>query len=347
MTGMSVATRRKSAVRKLVRYGAAVALMAVGACARNENPSNAVVPEPEPAVTSYAIGPNQTSVGSATVYVTRQGDTLLDIARQYDLGYTQLITANRGIDPWKPGIERQIVIPGYYLVPNVPRRGIVINLAQQRLYYFPPGGNTVETFPIGVGVEGWVTPLGATKIVEKEDHPTWHPPPSIRAEDADLPSVVPPGPDNPLGDYAFRLTWPAYLIHGTNKPYGIGRNVSHGCVHLYPEDMAHLFQEIPVGTPVRVIDREVEAAWIGPDLYVAVFPNKEQTEALDTDAPVPPILPKELKQQVKEAAGSRAGFVDWAAVETAARERTGIPVRVTRLTEDVTNKSLPLADSRP
>jgi L,D-transpeptidase ErfK/SrfK len=222
-----------------------------------------------------------------------------------------------------------VILPAYYLLPEVPRRGIVINLVQHRLFYFPPGGNAVETFPIGVGVQGRSTPLGITRITRKEVHPVWHVPSSIRAEQPDLPGEVGPGPDNPLGDYAMALGWPSYLIHGTNQPYGVGRNVSHGCIHLYPEDMAHLFSEVAVGTPVRVIDHEVATAWIGNDLYVAVFPNKRQAEALSIRDALIPDIPPDLTKQVKKAALGHRTRVDWRAVATAGRDRTGIPLRVT------------------
>jgi len=278
---------------------------------------------------AYVLAPGQVSIGAAAVYRTRPDDTLLDIARRYDLGYTQLVAANRNIDPWLPGTGREVALPAAYILPDVPHDGIVINLSQHRLFYFPKGSNSVETFPIGVGVQGRTTPLGVTRVTGKEAHPVWVPPPSIRAEEPDLPPIVAAGPDNPLGDYALTLGWPRYLIHGTNKPDGVGRNVSHGCMHLYPEDMARLFAEVPIGTPVRVIDQEVAAAWLGGALYVAVFPNKQQADQLDLREPVAAVAPANLKERIRHAAGSRAAQVDWSAVEAAARDRTGMPIRIT------------------
>jgi len=278
---------------------------------------------------SFPLAPNQTAVGDVGHYTTRYEDTLLDVARGNDLGYTQLITANRGIDPWLPGKGHRIAVPQFYILPDGPRRGIVINLAEQRLFYFPPGGQTVETFPIGVGVQGWVTPLGATRIVDKQTHPAWYPPASIRAEKPELPNYVAPGPDNPLGDYAMRLGWRSYLLHGTNKPFGVGRNVSHGCVRLYPEDIDHLFHEVSVGTPVRVINQEVEAAWIDNQLYVAVFPNKTQTDQIDVEEKMTPVLPTNLLARVKAVAGEQANRVDWDRVKQVGMERTGMPTLVT------------------
>ena len=288
------------------------------------------VVEPEHVPPVYRVQAQDRVIGGTDTYVVREKDTLLDVARDYDFGYTQLITANRGIDPWAPPVGHPVTLPGRYLLPDVPRKGIVINLVQHRLFYFRDDG-AVETFPIGVGVEGHTTPLGVVKITRKEVHPVWHVPPSIRTEDPDrpLPATVRPGPDNPLGDYAMQMGGTSFLIHGTNKPYGVGRNVSHGCIHLYPEDIEKLFKEVKVGTQVRIIDQEVLTAWINGDLYVAVFPNKSQAEALDVNMPVSNDLPPTLKEQITQAAAGHKAKINWAEVEQVGRERTGIPVRVT------------------
>jgi L,D-transpeptidase ErfK/SrfK len=214
---------------------AILSLALLGGCAetdqhaplRPRGPEQGALVEPDRAPAIYKIGPSDRAVGGTASYIVRDQDTLLDIARDYDLGYTQLIAANRGMDPWVPPAGKTVALPARYLLPDGPRKGIVINLVQHRLYYFPDE-NTVETYPIGVGVEDHNTPLGVTKITKKEVHPVWHVPKSIRAEDPDLPANVPPGPDNPLGDYAMQMGGSAFLIHGTNKPYGVGRNVSHG-----------------------------------------------------------------------------------------------------------------------
>jgi L,D-transpeptidase ErfK/SrfK len=279
----------------------------------------------------FSLAPGQTAIGELTTYVTRHADTLIDIARRYDLGYTQLVAANRGIDPWLPGAGRRIALPSRYILPDGPRRGIVINLVQQRLYYFWPDGRKVETHPIGVAVQGWSTPSGTTRVVAKQFRPSWYPPPSIRKEQPDLPQMVPPGPDNPLGDYALQLGWPGYLIHGTNKPDGVGRNSSHGCIRLFPEDIEWLFSAVSVGTPIRVVNEEVQAAWIGNELYVAIYPNKDQAQQLDTGEPMTAATPPRLKKRVAAAAGAgRLDRIDWHEVERAGQDRTGMPVRVTR-----------------
>ena len=165
----------------------------------------------------------------------------------------------------------------------------------------------MESCPIGAGAEAGMTPRGTTKVVGKVVKPAWYVPKSIRKEQPDLPAMVPAGPDNPLGDYAFRLGWPSYLIHGTNKPYGIGRNVSHGCIHLYPEDIEKLFGEVPIGTPVRVIDDQMRLAWVDGELYLALAPTHAQIDQISQNQPMQPSVPKDLHARVLAAAGDQAG----------------------------------------
>lgn len=276
----------------------------------------------------FPLAPGQEAVGAMASAVTAPGDTLLDIARRHDLGYTELIVANPGVDPWLPGVGRRIVLPLRFLLPDGPRRGIVVMLAERRLFYFPPGGRTVETFPIGVAVAGLDAPGSETRVVAKIADPAWYPPASIRAERPDLPRVVPPGPDDPLGAYELRLGWPDYLIYGTNKPDGIGRNVSHGCLHLYPEDIARLYHEVALGTPVRVDREESGLQWVGDRLLLEIHPDKAQTDALDEGRPMTPQPPQDLVARVAAAAGDRIGRVDWSAVRRAALARDGIPVAI-------------------
>jgi L,D-transpeptidase ErfK/SrfK len=276
----------------------------------------------------FALGPGDRVVGNLADYVVQPGDNLADIARHYDIGYTEMLAANPGVDPWSPPPGRKLTIPGLFILPDVPHRGIVINLAERRLYYFPPDSATVQTYPIGIGAIGFTTPLSTTRVVRKEPHPTWVPPPSIHAENPDLPAVVGPGPDNPLGDYALRLGWSNYLIHGTNKPDGVGRNVSHGCIHLYPEDIEQLFNSVPAGTPVRAVEQSAAAAWIGIGLYVEAHPNKEQADAIDTDQPVTPVADATLRDTVSAVAGNYAQSVDWNAVDQASVQLGGVPVLV-------------------
>lgn len=279
------------------------------------------------AAAEYALAPGQNVVGEIVEYVVQPGEGLNEIARKFDLGYTALAAANPGVDQFHPGVGRRLVIPSLYILPEAPHQGIVINLTQWRLFYFPPGGDQVETYPLGLGVFGAKTPLGITQVVRKEPNPTWYPPPSIRAERPELPALIPPGPDNPLGQYALHLGWPRYLIHGTNKPDGVGRNVSHGCIRMYPEDIERLFSEVSVGTPVRTVNQPASVAWSEDGaLYVRVYPSKTQVEEIDIDRPVSAEPAPGVESLVRAEAGGYAGSIDWAAVQQAAEERTGMPV---------------------
>jgi L,D-transpeptidase ErfK/SrfK len=276
----------------------------------------------------FQITPSAKVVGDLQTYVVRDGDNLADIARKFDIGYTEMLAANPGVEPWLPGTGRTLNIPSLFILPDAPRQGIVIDLGERRLYYFPPGGKTVVTYPIGIGVIGADTPLSTTKVVRKEPNPVWIPPASIHAENPDLPARVGPGPDNPLGDFALRLGWTNYLIHGTNKPDGVGRNVSHGCIHLYPEDIEALFKMVPVGMPVRAIDQPAAAAWMGIGLYVEAHPSKDQADEIDVQQPMTPAPLQGLREQVAAVAGDYAQAVDWNAVNQAGLQRTALPILV-------------------
>ena len=243
-------------------------LVALSGCAgwgTRERPQLAPAPlPPEPfALNSFELQDDSDVVGRLR-HTTVQGDeTLLDIARAYDLGYDEILAANPGLDPWTPPSGARVTLPSAHVLPDAPREGIVINLAARRLFYYPRADTgaprRVITHPIGIGREGWATPLGRTTVAKKHAAPAWTVPASIRREHAakgdPLPAVVPPGPNNPLGSHALRLGWPSILIHGTSKPAGIGMRVSHGCMQLYPEDIAPLFDAVPVGTPVTVVDQ--------------------------------------------------------------------------------------------
>ena len=201
-------------------------------------------------------------VGGAIGYHTiTAADSLVELAWHSDVGYNEITDANPGVDPFDPEEGVRVTIPGQWILPDAPRRrGIVINLAEMRLYHFMTRyRDRVQTYPIGIGDEGWDTPVGTYHIVEKIVNPAWHVPASIRAEKPELPAVVPPGPDNPLGSHALRLSIGTVLIHGTDRPYGIGRRVSHGCIHLYPEDIVELFQAVGLGTTVEIVRQPVKA----------------------------------------------------------------------------------------
>jgi len=267
-------------------------------------------------------------IGASQTTLVLPEDTLSDIARRHDLGYDEIVHANPDIDPWLPGVGRRVELPTERILPAGERRGIVLNVPEMRLYYFTSDRGDiaeVKTHPVSIGDIGWNTPIGLTRIVAKTEKPTWIPPASIRAEHAadgdPLPAAVPPGPDNPLGDYAMRLGLPGYLIHGTNRPYGIGMRVTHGCVRLYPEDIETLFREVPVGTPVRIVDQPYKAGWRNGVLYLESHRPLEGREAQSTN-----LTP--MVRAVTAALGDRNVEVDWRRAEQVAQEARGIPVPI-------------------
>ncbi|HHH39694.1 MAG TPA: LysM peptidoglycan-binding domain-containing protein [Sedimenticola sp.] len=277
---------------------------------------------------SYPLpAPGEDVVGEIQTLTTRYEDTFSDIARAYDLGYQELVDANPGVDPWLPGAGIELTLPTRYVLPPAPRQGIVINLPELRLYYYPKGENRVITHPLGIGREGWATPTGYTRIVRKKEHPAWRPPESIRQEAAaegnPLPDIVGPGPDNPLGDYAMYLGLPGYLLHGTNKPYGVGMRVSHGCIRLYPEDIEYLFPQVPVGTTVDIIDAPYKAGWLDGELLLEAHRPLADGDSSgrggDFTALVSAVVER-LKGQQRRP--------DWDALKEAVIEHLGYPVPV-------------------
>lgn len=267
-------------------------------------------------------------IGTVKVHTAVWEDTLLDLARAHNLGYVETVAANPGVDPWVPGPGTRVVLPTAHILPDAPRNGIVLNLPEMRLYHFRAG--SVVTHPVGIGQEAWATPKGTTTVVRKTADPTWYPPASIRAEKPELPSMVPPGPDNPLGTHALYLGWPAYLIHGTNKPDGVGRRVSHGCVRMYPEDIVEMYNTVTAGTPVRVVNQPVKAGWRDGQLYLETHPTLSQVDQLEVDGTMSPDPLPDVYGVVRAAAGDEIDRVDWSTVEQVAAERRGIPIRISR-----------------
>jgi L,D-transpeptidase ErfK/SrfK len=216
--------------------------------------------------------PGEDIVGQVQTVTAKYEDTFADLGTQYDLGYLEMIAANPGVDPWLPGAGTQIVLPTRFVLPPGPREGIVINLAEYRLYYYPKGQNVVYTYPLGIGREGWGSPIAVTKVTAKTPNPTWTPPASVKAEhlaDNDpLPNVVPAGPDNPLGPFKFGLGLPGYLIHGSNKKFGIGMRTSHGCFRLYNNNVLELSGIVPIGTSVRIMSEPYKFGVSGGKVYL-------------------------------------------------------------------------------
>jgi L,D-transpeptidase ErfK/SrfK len=277
------------------------------------------------ALRTFELVSNQALYGATRWVVMNKDDTLLDIARDYDLGYNQITAANPGVDPWLAPKDGKALVPGAFLLPQDRLSvGIVVNLAEMRLYYFNFDGASeyVFTAPVGVGREGLLTELGVYTIKSADIHPTWYVPESIRTEDPELPAFVPPGPDNPLGDYIFRLSRLSYGIHGTNKPWGVGRRVSHGCIRLYPEDIATLFRLVPVGSMVRITYEPIKAGWSDGRCWLQVFEDFDNRIANPLEEAVSRI------KSGCEAVAENGGTLDMQAVKKALAEKKGIPLPV-------------------
>ena len=278
---------------------------------------------------TYVLRPETNVVGDVGQVKTRHEDTLVDIARLHGVGYEEIKLANPGVDPWLPGVARWVTVPRKYVLPAAPHEGIVLNLPEMRLYYYPPpvkgGRPLVMTYPVSIGSMDWSTPKGLTRVAAKVLNPNWRPPASVRAEYAaegsPLPVAVPPGPDNALGKYALRLAVPGYLIHGTNQPFGIGMRVTHGCVRLYPEDIETLFREVPKGTPVRIIDQPYKAGWRDGVLYLESHPPLD-------GQPVRNFTP--AVRTVVRALRGRSVQIDWERVQRVAEDARGIPAPISR-----------------
>ena len=292
------------------------------------------------------------AVGSVTA---RHEDTLVDIARRHGLGYQDIVRANPDVHVWVPGEGTEVILPTRFVLPPGPREGVVLNLAEYRMYFFPEPGEGepayVLTYPISIGRMDWETPLGMTTVVTKVRNPTWYPPQSVRDEHAadgdPLPTVVPPGPDNPLGSRAMRLGLPGYLIHSTNRPAGVGMRVTHGCIRMFPEDIEFLFEEVDVRTPVRIINAPVKLGWEGEQLVMEVHPvlesatpklddvTEEMREQMDVSENSVDLLPETTKnpltmvtEQFIAATADRSGQLDWRIVEGLVERSNGVPTVV-------------------
>ena len=221
-------------------------------------------------------------IGEINQTTSVHADTLSDLARSFEQGYSEMKLANPSVDPWLPGEGTEIIIPSLYILPHAKKDGIIVNVSEMRMYYFPQGKNSafVKTFPISIGRIAWSTPEGEMKIIAKALNPTWYPPESIREEHADagdiLPRIVPAGPENPLGSHAIKLSADGYLIHGTNRPYGIGMRVTHGCIRMYPKDVEEVFNTAPIGTRVEIVNQPYKVGVIDKKVYLEVHPILEE-----------------------------------------------------------------------
>lgn len=296
--------------------------------------------------TTWTLPPSDIDIiGQVKVIEASQEDTLLDIARQYGIGQDAILMANPFVDRWLPSEGTKVVIPGRYILPQAERTGLVINIPEMRLYYFPKPEKgkkpVVITHPISIGRMDWSTPMGKTTVVRKQKDPTWIPPQSLKKEAIEagnppLPDVVPPGPTNPLGRHALYLGTAGYLIHGTDKPFGIGMRVTHGCLRMYPEDIEKLFDQVPVGTPVQLVNQPIKLGWLAGSLFIELHPPLEENEKEYGD---------DYMQKVREAItsfleksdnGKKSNqvreniVIDEMALELAVFEKNGIPVLISK-----------------
>jgi len=295
----------------------------------------------DPAVQARRIlKPDSELVGSVTTVHSRHEDTLIDIARAHGLGYNAIRNANPDVDAWLPGEGSEVVLPRRHILPREHRSGIVVNLPEMRLYDFSGGKDYIMTYAVSIGRSEWSTPLGTLRVIQRSERPTWTPPASVRqvhaARGEILPAVVPPGPDNPLGDFALRLSNPSYLIHGTNWPEGIGMRATHGCIRLGPADIEHLFARTPVGTAVHIVNESVKAGWDGDTLYLEAHPVLEELQEPNNLTPA--------VRAVVRATSARPAAIDWGAVNRIANARTGIPEPVgsTRVATDEPTPPVPV-----
>lgn len=315
-----------------------IALIGLAAC-QTAPPQPAKIirpalPPPEPIVSDRFLlsSPDQTVVGQLQAVVTTDKDNLVNLARRFNLGYEEIVAANPDVSVFLPPPGTRVILPTQFVLPNAPREGIVINLGAMRLFYFLPpesdGSQEVITHPVGIGREGWLTPIGQARVVRKVVGPVWNPPASVRREHAAqgdiLPASVPPGPDNPLGTHALYLSWQRYLIHGTHKPPGVGMQVSHGCIRMYPEDIVQMYDKVKVGTTVHVVNQPMLAGWRDGMLYLDAHPplggDKRNWRELVRDV----VEAKAAQGEVD--AGETA--VDWDRVDQVVAEPRALPVPV-------------------
>jgi len=312
-------------------------------------------------------------IGAVSTITARHEDTLVDIARRHGLGYEDIVRANPDVNVWLPGAGTEVVLPTRYVLPPGPRTGIVLNLAEYRLYYFPqPAAGKpayVMTYPISIGRMDWETPIGITRVISKVTNPAWYPPQSVRDEHAaagkPLPRIVPPGPENPLGNFAMRLGLPGYLIHGTNRPAGVGMRVTHGCIRMFPEDIEYLFSHIDVNAKVRIINHPVKIGWNGDELVMEVHrvleapsPRGADTKNADAQEAADPTVASDIVEEVVSkdpltivteqfisATGERAGQLDWYLAEQIVGRADGIPTAVGTSTENVAASAPPIKNA--
>jgi L,D-transpeptidase ErfK/SrfK len=353
---------------KYLSVAVCIGALAIGGCglfrqAAAPAPAAKALPPPAPllpkpsATHRSEVDPSADIVGYVQKTIVGPEDTLPDIARRFDVGYEEMLTANPGVDPWLPGVGREVIVPTQFVLPAAPREGVVVNVAAMRIFYYPPHKKgepqIVFTHPIGIGKVGWRTPEGTTKIVSRQKDPVWVVPRSVRNEHAEdgekLPAQVPAGPDNPLGQYMFRLGWPSYLIHGTNKPYGVGMRSSHGCMRLYPEDIAVFFDLIPIGTKVTVVNQPYLFGWRDGTLFLQAYTVMED-DSRDWSKNRKRLLAHLLNPKLQKKISDHDKEIDWQRVGDLAHTPRAVPVPVTGGQggiDDVISRSLLVENTLP
>jgi L,D-transpeptidase ErfK/SrfK len=353
---------------KYLSLAVCIGALAIGGCglfrgAPSPAPATSALPPPaaplpKPNATHRSeVDPNGDIVGYVQKTIVGPEDTLPDIARRFDVGYEEMLTANPGVDPWLPGVGREVIVPTQFVLPAAPREGVVVNVAAMRIFYYPPHKKgepqIVFTHPIGIGKVGWRTPEGTTKIISRQKDPVWVVPRSVRNEHAEdgekLPAQVPAGPDNPLGQYMFRLGWPSYLIHGTNKPYGVGMRSSHGCMRLYPEDIAVFFDLIPIGTKVTVVNQPYLFGWRDGTLFLQAYTVMED-DSRDWSKDRKRLLAHLLNPKLQKKISDHDKEIDWQRVGDLAHTPRAVPVPVTgglAGIDDVISRSLLVENTLP
>jgi len=267
-------------------------------------------------------------IGRLAVIRLQKGDTLPDIARHFSLGINTVSAANPGIDIWVPETGRRILLPLSFILPDTPRKGIVINLAAMRLFYFKPDGNllAVSTYPVGVGTTERPTPMGRMYVSRKKLRPTWYVPASIaedhRKKGDPLPAKVPPGPLNPLGEHALYLSKSGYLVHGTNKPASVGLRATNGCIRLYPEDIQRLFETTPVKTRVKIVNQPYLIGRRDGIVYMEVHTPFEESGTTEL---------KKAYAKLRTLEKKSGEVLDWKKVKEAVAEARGIPVPISAI----------------
>lgn len=277
----------------------------------------------------YPLPSNENQlIGQQESALSRKGETLLDVARRFNVGADEIMHSN----PQIPVTHRlnagvKVIIPSKFILPDLEKDGVIINLAELRLYYYPKDSGTVISIPVGIGKEkGWQTPVGETIVNRKDRDPVWRPTPNVQMEAArngtPIPSTFPPGPDNPLGSYVLRLGWPTYLIHGTNRPEGVGSRVSAGCLRLYPEDVEVLYDQVPIGTRVRVINEPYKVGMSGNKLYLEAHrPLSELRAKFSADKTA-------IVELIQKKAKENHSLVNWPLIQAELEDPQGLPILI-------------------